>query len=109
MRKSTINVLLIVAAIAVFAVALVIGLEKGEFGGTDATASEEISEVDPEYEPWFTPFWEQPGGEVESGLFALQAGIGGGILGFALGVYRERRKHLGSNVPAREPSPADQS
>ncbi|WP_068403378.1 energy-coupling factor ABC transporter substrate-binding protein [Kribbia dieselivorans] len=91
-RSSWINLLLLVVAVGVFAVALVVGAGKGDFGGTDAAATGEISAVAPDYQPWYEPVWVQPGGEIESGLFALQAAIGGGIVGFVLGAYRERRK-----------------
>lgn len=106
MRRSTVNILLILATIAIFIVALAIGLDKGEFGGTDASATDEIAKVDADYEAWFEPIWTQPGGEVESGLFALQAAVGAGILGFVLGTYRERRKHVDDATGAAEPDPS---
>lgn len=93
MRKSIVNLLLVLGVIVVFVIALSVGISRGEFGGADASAVDEVAEVNADYEPWFEPFWTQPGGEVESGLFALQAGIGAGIVGFALGAYRERRNH----------------
>lgn len=105
MRNRTLtNVLLVLAAVVIFAIALGLGASRGEFGGTDATATEQIEEVNPSYEPWFKPFWTQPGGEVESGLFALQAGLGAGILGFALGTYRERRRHPAEVSTATAPA-----
>ena len=36
------------------------------------------------YEPWFDSFFS-PAGETESGLFALQAALGAGVLGYVLG------------------------
>ena len=74
-------------------------------GGTDAAASEQIEASNKDYEPWFSPIWEQPGGEVESGLFALQAAIGAGILGFVLGTFRERRKRSTETAPNADDSP----
>ena len=121
MKRSTVwkNVALLALAALVFAVALLMGTRSGgEFGGTDAAASEQIEESNKDYEPWFSPIWEQPGGEVESGLFALQAAIGAGILGFVLGTFRERRKRstetasnaAGSQQDAgRSPEPAPRS
>lgn len=121
MKRSTVwkNVALLALAAVVFAVALLMGTRSGgEFGGTDAAASEQIEESNKNYEPWFTPLWEQPGGEVESGLFALQAAIGAGILGFVLGTFRERRKRsteTASNAAGRQqkaghsPEPAPRS
>lgn len=90
MRKVIINLLLILAAVIIFGAALVFGTPKGEFGGTDAQANEEIVDLYPDFEPWYDGPWKQPGGEVESGLFALQAALGAGLLGFALGTLRER-------------------
>lgn len=86
------NVLLVVLAAAIFVLALVMGTKSGDFGGTDAAATDTIEKSDPGYKPWFEPFWTQPGGEVESGLFAMQAALGAGFLGFVLGTFRERRK-----------------
>lgn len=108
MKRSTVwkNVALLALAAVVFAIALLMGTHSGgEFGGTDAAASEQIEESNKDYEPWFAPIWEQPGGEVESGLFALQAAIGAGILGFVLGTFRERRKRSTETAPNADDSP----
>ncbi len=64
----------------------------GEYGGADGEAEGIIAEIAPEYEPWVAPIIEPLSGEIESLLFCLQAAIGGGIIGYALGVYRERHK-----------------
>ena len=48
------------------------------------------------HEPWFQPLLPPAGGEIESGLFALQAGLGGVVLGYTFGVLRERRRSRGS-------------
>ena len=61
-----------------------------EFGGADGMAGELIEESDPDYEPWFQPIFEPASGEVESLLFALQAAIGAGIVGFVLGRVTRR-------------------
>lgn len=67
-----------------------------EFAGADAQASAAISTLNPNYAPWFEPFWEPPSGEVESFLFALQAAIGSGFvfyyLGYAKGKHSARKK-----------------
>ncbi len=64
------------------------------FAGADAQAQAAISRANPGYEPWFSPLWEPPSGEIESLLFALQAALGAGLLGYYLGLRRgqsERR------------------
>lgn len=56
-----------------------------EFGGADGTASEAIEQLAPGMQPWFNPLWSPPGGETESLLFALQAALGAGIIGYYFG------------------------
>jgi len=62
----------------------------GEFGGADDAAEGVITEINPSYAPWFKPLTELPG-ETESMLFALQAAIGAGVIGFTLGLLKGRQ------------------
>lgn len=86
------TVLILLAIVVIFAVALGIGLSNGDFGGADGAATEVIESSAADYEPWYEPFWSQPGGEVESGLFALQSALGAGLIGFVFGTLRERHQ-----------------
>ncbi|MFV8380911.1 energy-coupling factor ABC transporter substrate-binding protein [Corynebacterium hindlerae] len=61
-----------------------------QFVGTDAGAEALVEEANPDYEPWFDSIAGELPGEVESGRFALQAGLGAGLLGYVLGVFRGR-------------------
>jgi cobalt/nickel transport protein len=96
MKKATVNVMLGVALVAIFAVSFVIGGTRTDpeerFVGTDSAATSQIEQANPDYVPWFSPFFQPESGEVESGLFALQAGIGGAVLGFAIGGLWGRRR-----------------
>lgn len=84
---------LIAVACAITVFSLLYGSRAGgEFEGADGQAEGTISAVSPQYEPWFEPLAPELPGEVESGLFALQAGIGGGIVGYGLGVLRTRTR-----------------
>ena len=65
---------------------------KGEFKGTDDLAVQAIQQAQPGYEPWVHPLWQPPSAEVESLLFALQAAIGAGILGYVIGRRHGARK-----------------
>ncbi|MCW7074602.1 MAG: energy-coupling factor ABC transporter substrate-binding protein [Candidatus Methanospirare jalkutatii] len=68
--------------------------EEGEeeaWGGTDDAASEAVEHLNPNYEPWFSPVWEPPSGEIESFLFALQASIGAVVIGFVIGYYKGKK------------------
>ena len=89
-KKNLIIVLLILCVLIAGIPLLVI--KDSEFGGADGAAEDVISEVDPNYEAWASPILEPPGGETESLLFCLQAAIGAGVLGFGLGVLKERYK-----------------
>ncbi|GAB2506475.1 energy-coupling factor ABC transporter substrate-binding protein [Nocardiopsis aegyptia] len=63
------------------------------FAGADGEAEGLVTELHPDYEPWLSPVVELPSGEVESGLFALQAAIGAGVVGYVLGVMRTRSRY----------------
>jgi cobalt/nickel transport protein len=89
-RRRLITSLLILAAVALFAVPVLLDGGTSQYGGTDAAVTEQL-EADG-YRPWFTSLFS-PSGEVESGLFALQAALGAGALGYVLGRLRERRLH----------------
>ncbi|MFF3858825.1 energy-coupling factor ABC transporter substrate-binding protein [Streptomyces sp. NPDC002209] len=94
-RNTKINglLLLLVAALAVLPLALGLGEGKEEpFTGADAQAEAAITELKPDYEPWFSPLYEPPSGEVESALFALQAALGAGVLAYYFGVRKGRRQ-----------------
>lgn len=84
------NWILIGLALLIAAVPLI--TLNSEFEGSDAGAEVVVSEQAPDYEPWAAPLVGELPGEVESGLFALQAAIGAGALGYALGFYRGRRR-----------------
>jgi cobalt/nickel transport protein len=66
-------------------------IKNAEFAGADDRATQAIAEVDKNYKPWFEPIWEPPSGEIESLLFALQAAIGAGFLGYYIGVAKGRK------------------
>ncbi len=80
-------------AVLIVLAPLVLPWTKGaEFGGADDRAKGVVGELRPGYEPWFTPLWEPPSGEVASLLFALQASLGTGVLAYYAGLRRGRRE-----------------
>ncbi|PZG20883.1 energy-coupling factor ABC transporter substrate-binding protein [Micromonospora craterilacus] len=89
-----INLLLLLAVVALAVAPLALGLGSGEepFTGADALAEEAIVADHPDYEPWFSSIYEPPSGEIESALFALQAALGAGFLGYYFGVARTRQR-----------------
>ena len=80
--------ILLIVLVIIIAVIPLLFLKNAEFGGADDKAKDVISEVNPGYKPWFNSIWEPPSGEIASLLFALQAAIGAGILGYGLGYMK---------------------
>jgi cobalt/nickel transport protein len=84
MRRN--GILLLVAAAIVVLPLIVTG--NAEFGGSDGQAQGVIDGAG--YQPWFRPMWTPPSKEIESLLFALQAALGAGLLGYYVGLHRGR-------------------
>jgi cobalt/nickel transport protein len=85
-----VTALLVLAVVALFALPLLIN-SGSDYAGSDSQATELIQQSDPDYHPWFSSVFSPGSSEVESGLFALQAALGGGLLGYVLGRLRGRR------------------
>ncbi|NJO83956.1 MAG: energy-coupling factor ABC transporter substrate-binding protein [Blastochloris sp.] len=91
--------LLLLGIVVVLAIIPLLIVRDSEFGGADGQAEEAILEIAPDYEPWFAPLIEPPGGETESLLFALQAALGAGLIGYFFGL--KRGQHEGRTQPGR--------
>lgn len=90
MSSARTNWILILLVLVLMVTPLVVK-QGAEFGGADGQAEEVIAEIQPGYQPWFEVLWEPPSGEIESLLFALQAAIGSGFIGYYLGYVRGKR------------------
>ena len=88
-KKSLNNWFLILAVLAL-AVAPLIFVRGGKFGGADDKAKAAITEIHPEYKPWFKSPFQPASNEIASLLFASQAALGAGVVGYAIGVYKGR-------------------
>lgn len=73
------------AAVLIIAAPLAIPGLRGEFKGSDDIGTDAITESHPGYQPWFQPLWKPPSDEIESFLFALQAALGAGFIGYLIG------------------------
>jgi cobalt/nickel transport protein len=96
------NLLLIIGVVVLMAVPLWLvekpvpgpdGREVEIFKGADDQAKDVIGKIAPGYQPWFRPLMEPPSGEVGSLLFALQAALGAGFIGYWLGTVRTRARY----------------
>jgi len=101
MRRQDVVMLLLVVALVVLPLVIVktpAGTEG--FAGADVQANDLIGQIAPSYQPWFEPIWTPPSGEIESLIFALQASLGAGFIGYYLGVSvgRHRRAERASEA-----------
>lgn len=90
------NIILILLVFFLAIIPLYIAKDS-DFEGADLVAKEAITEINSEYEPWFYPIFEPASGEIESLLFALQAVIGAGIIGYGLGSFKGRKVKVVKN------------
>jgi cobalt/nickel transport protein len=96
--RYTLEVLTVIALVGLSAVFLYTGssMSAAEFAGSDNVGSGLIAELSgiplENFQP-LIPQWEPPSGEIESCLFALQAAIGGimvgGVFGFWMGSQKK--------------------
>lgn len=84
------NILLLILTVILIITPLILNAT-AEYGGADGEAESLISEINPNYKPWFNSLYEPPSGEIESLLFSTQAAIGAGIIGYFLG-YKKGKK-----------------
>ena len=95
------NLILLVLVVALLVVPLMMikksapgpdGKEVEIFQGADNQARDLIGKIAPGYQPWFEPLMEPPSGEIGSLLFALQAALGAGFIGYWYGCASTRAK-----------------
>ena len=89
LRKKILWLLVITAVIAIIPLYAV---KDAEFGGADGEAEGVIEEIAPDFEAIFEPLIEPASGEIESMLFALQAALGAGVIGYGIGRISKRDK-----------------
>lgn len=80
--------LLLIGIVVLLAVAPFVVAKGGSFSGADDQARNAITQINPNYKPWFHSLWTPPSSEVESLLFAVQAALGAGFIGYFIGYSR---------------------
>ena len=88
------NWLLVIAVVSLAAFPLV--FVKGKYEGSDTQGQAAIKVIHPTYQPWFKPIFE-PSAEIASLLFASQAALGAGVIGYVIGLYKGRRQNDSSD------------
>ncbi|MBM0744011.1 energy-coupling factor ABC transporter substrate-binding protein [Phormidium sp. CLA17] len=81
---------LLMVGVVVLALGPLLILQGKEFSATDGNFTAAIEQDHPNYKPWFEPIIKDSGPEVQTFLFAAQAGIGAGVTGYILGLYKGR-------------------
>ena len=97
-KKGLANQLLLILLVIILAVIPLFLQRNAKFEGADDQAEKAINEVSKNYKPWFAPLWKPPSTEVESFLFALQAAIGAGAIGYILGYLRGKKCHKDDKI-----------
>jgi cobalt/nickel transport protein len=82
---------LLVVSVLTLAIAPLVLLREAEFRGADSQAGAIIQQTNPNYQPWFNPLFKPASSEIESLLFAVQASIGTGVIGYVVGLHRGRQ------------------
>ncbi len=99
-KKGLSNWLLLGGVVALAALPLIV-TRNAAFLGADDRASKAITEIQPGYKPWFQPLMQVPSCEVQTFLFASQAAVGAGVLGYLIGLSKgrsEQKKHRHENT-----------
>jgi cobalt/nickel transport protein len=92
-------------AIAVLLLALFpLVFVRGEYSGSDNQAQGAIQELHPTYVRWFWPLFKPASGEIEGLLFASQAALGAGVLGYVIGRYKGRSEQQLGQSGSSDPS-----
>ena len=95
MKKIPTNWLIAIGVLAL-SIGPLLHFQGHEFKATDSKNSTAIEELRPGYKPWFEPVIKPSGSEIETFLFATQAAIGAGIVGYIIGLYKGRTERESS-------------
>lgn len=102
MKRRWFDLALVLGIIAVLGISFYVGSVRQQgaaesFVGSDSTVTTMVEEQG--HRQWFTPLFEPGSGEIESGLFAMQAALGAGVLGYCLGRLHARHRSRAATSP----------
>ena len=96
-QKQSAGKRLVIAGIGMIVIVLLVIvplvlLPNSTFVGADRAGADAIRQLAPQYDSgWARNWWTPPGTETESLLFALQATVGGLLIGYAFGFLHGRK------------------
>jgi cobalt/nickel transport protein len=90
-----------VLSLVIFPLAFV----KGDYNGSDGQAQDAVIEIQPGYQPWASHLFQPASKEIESLLFASQAALGAGVIGYVIGLYKGRSQQAARQQAVPQPSP----
>jgi cobalt/nickel transport protein len=91
-KNKGITTWLLIAVVVLLAVIPLLMHPTSQFNGADGVAAQAITEIAPDAKPWFQPIWSPPGTETASMLFALQAALGAGFVGYFFGLKQGEKR-----------------
>lgn len=92
---------LLVLGVLGLGIAPLLVMRNADFSGADAQVNRLIQQENPDHQVWAQPIFKPASPEIESLLFALQAGAGAGIIGYVIGLHRGR--HERNSTPGSPP------
>jgi cobalt/nickel transport protein len=102
-KLEALTIIAVVAFVAVFL------YSSGEFAGSDTVGSSQIAKLTGKPVEAFQPLipqWVPPSGEIEGALFALQAAVGGILVGWVFGYWTaQKRAQRGRNLNQQHQQP----
>ena len=101
-NKKIQNWLLVGGVLGLALLPLVI-VKDGKFGGTDDQGQKAITTIQPNYKPWLQSIFQPASAEIASLLFATQAALGAGTVGYIIGLYRGRTEANKSRIDSDRP------
>ena len=101
MKKQTIITIVVLAVVIALPIAGLVLKSGSEFGGADSGGQAAITEINPDYQPWFNSLWIQST-QTNEIMFGIQGVIGAALLFSALGYFVGRTRGRAEAAAGKE-------